>query len=193
MPLALATLFAAASIGVDLDGGYSPTLPARLLASPASYPARVADDAHRPGFNGRVFRTRPIVGPGHGPYLRDEPGPGAGAYGAWGQEGRLIFVRHNHQVLAIRAFERIGVEPLERSRQAWLRREGYVGGVRTFVTDAPRGTGGQASGLPQPRGIIELSPDAPRQRARPMVDARPGERPVIRRWTPRPAELAAAK
>lgn len=132
----------------------------RPLATPALYPANLADDAHRPGFNGAVFRTRPIVGPGHGPYARVYGEPGPEYYGAWGEENQRVYVRVGHLVVSVSPWTRIpeeGLERLERARNDWLRERGYVGGVRTFVNDRfATAEVAAADGPPTPRATIEI-------------------------------------
>ena len=96
----------------------------RLLATPALYPANMTDDAHRPGFNGALFRTRPIIGPGHGPYARVYGQPGPEYYGAWGEADQRVYIYVGHLVVSISPWTRIpeeGLEDFERARNDWLR------------------------------------------------------------------------
>ncbi len=65
-----------------------------------------------------------------------------------------------HEKLARRA---------EEAREQWLRDNNYVGGIRTFVNDAelyPPPPEAKKTQLPEPRGVIELSPDVPAFRSR---------------------------
>jgi hypothetical protein len=67
-----------------------------------------------------------------------------------------------------RAHEKVS-RRAEEARQQWLKDNNYVGGVRSFVNDAelyavpaePKKTQ-----LPEPRGVIELSPEVPAFRSR---------------------------
>src|SRR6185436_19738741 len=57
----------------------------------------------------------------------------------------------------------------EDARQQWLKDNNYVGGVRTFVNDAelyPVPAAAKKTELPEPRGVIELSPDVPKFKSR---------------------------
>jgi hypothetical protein len=61
----------------------------------------------------------------------------------------------------------------EEARQDWLKDNGYIGGVRTFVNDAelyPAAPEAKKTQLPEPRGVIELAPDAPRFKSRMHVN-----------------------
>lgn len=75
---------------------------------------------------------------------------------------------------------RILGERLEASRAAWLKDQGFTGGVRTFMNDTTIwGSPGEApeadaSGKIEPAGIIELPADMPRRKGRLRVDATPG-------------------
>jgi hypothetical protein len=113
----------------------------RPIATAAPYPAGMADDVRRPGFNGRMWVTRPIIGgmDAVGGWAVSEGDPGASAYGAFDRQDATVYVRVVHTVIGVNAWEQIdkpGLAHLEHARQFWLRERGYTGGVRTFVNDA---------------------------------------------------------
>ncbi|MFN0132224.1 MAG: hypothetical protein ACKVW3_06790 [Phycisphaerales bacterium] len=165
------------------------TLDQRPIATRADYPSGMADSVNRPGFNGRLWVTTPIIG-GSETYAVESGNPGAEAYGAAGAEDARVYARVGHQVVSISAWERQekhGLKRFEEARNFWLKEQGYTGGVRTFVNDAylPRtvaaageAEGGAASGgetggkaVPEPRATIRLPGDVPRSRGRLRVDA----------------------
>lgn len=127
-----------ATIGYDLDAG-------EPLATSPLYPANVADDASRPGFNGVLWSSKPIIGGmdagGAYPYVTD-----AAAYGAYGAEDAVALVRVGPYVVPVDPWTPVVQDGpretrevrqrLEQGRQAWLRERGFVGQVRTFVNDA---------------------------------------------------------
>lgn len=178
---ALAVIAAAAACAASEDDIYG------VLATRAPYPANAVDDVHRPGFNGRLFVTRPILGNQPGPFRADWPDPGPEWYGARGQERQLVYVRHGHVILALDPWTRVDFRPFEDARNLWLKRYGYVGGVRTFVNDRYLADTAQeyASGEPEPRAILRLRD---RQRARLMVEApvEPDASRVVAPPAPRP-------
>ncbi len=149
----------------------------RLLATPRAYPANAVDDAHRPGFNGREYVTRHIIGPGHGPYRTAEKHPGESHYGGWGDGEAIGYARIGSQVVAFDPFQEheFGRNTrMERTRQRWLKEHGYTGGVRTFTNDLDRlgkRVAEQATELPEPRGIFTIPADMPRGRSRQEVRA----------------------
>jgi hypothetical protein len=152
---------------------YSPAHDSRPIATLPAYPYNAADDVRRPGFNGRLFVTRPVIGgvhTGHTAY----PPPGPEYYGAHGEECQTVPVRVGHLVIGVSpwvAWNRPGHQHIEHARQLWLRESGYTGGVRTFVNDLhfvreEPVVSGEPRTMPEPAAIIELSPDAPRHRTR---------------------------
>lgn len=180
---------AAASLGQCVEYGRV-TEWDRPIATAAPYPQNIADDVRRPGFNGRLWVSRPIVGPGNGPYAS----PATEAYGAYGSEDALVYARVGLITIGITPWERDRPENLRQLRRAqdfWLAERGYTGGVRTHVNDLyarphPESSGLAAadtparlerSGLPEPRGVIELSPETPRVRSRIRVEAEPRRGP----------------
>ena len=125
-----------------------------LLVTPAPHPGNTVDSPFR-AENGRVWVGRAI-----GEH-QTVHAPGAAAYGAsvW-EEDTIIFVRVNHVPVGISPWNRItasGLQDLERARNLWLKENGYVLGVRTFVnpryaqSDEARATG---ASLPLPRATI---------------------------------------
>ncbi len=154
---AIAGLVAAVSMMGWHDGSHL----GRPIATPATYPAGMADDVHRPGFNGRVWVSRPIIGGVQGPYATAE-GMDAERYGAFGGEDATVYARVGHQAIAIDAFHPItknGLRRLEAARNFWLKEQGYVGGVRTFVNEA------YSVPAPQPHAEAPAPRPAPRATA----------------------------
>ncbi len=165
----------------------------RSLATVRPYPQHRADDVRRPGFNGRAWQGRPIIGGVHTGYPVGWPDPGPEAYGAIGHEQARVYVVVGHQVISISPWVKLEGRaniPLEHARQEWLKERGYVGGVRTFVNDAyvvgehdhdddhveggrdhASNEGKPNGGKIEPRGVIELAPDVPRFKSRMQVDA----------------------
>ncbi len=146
----------------------------RPIATPAVYPAGMADDVHRPGFNGRLWLTRPIIGGMQGPYATEE-GLLAERYGGYGSEDATVYARVGSLVVGISAYEPItknGLRRFEQARNFWLQEQGYTGGVRTFVNDAyvfrkedgsPRA---EAPAKAEPLATIRVPDDMPRRRNR---------------------------
>jgi hypothetical protein len=183
------------AIAVSAIGWHDNTRLGRPIATPAPYPAAMADDVQRPGFNGRVWVSRPVIGGQQGPYASGCSCQ-AERYGAYGNENATVYVRVGGQVIGINAFEPItknGLRRLEEARNFWLRENGYVGGVRTFVNDAyvkvaepiarasdsPAPARAGVSTKIEPRATIQLPADMPRRSNRLRVDAGSKER-VIR-------------
>jgi hypothetical protein len=111
----------------------------RPIATSAPYPPNMVDDVRRPGFNGRLWVTRPIIGGMQGPWALDEGVPGPSAYGAFDRQDATVYVRVVHTTIGVSAWDQWngpGLQHIERARQFWLREQGYTGGVRTFVNDA---------------------------------------------------------
>lgn len=143
-----------------------------------SYPANTVDSTRRPGFNGREWANRPIIG-GVDAWAHDCGNPGPEAYGAWGQCHRTMYVHVGNQVMGMSPWTRVDQETLHRyelARDAWLRRHNYTGGVRTFTNDLYRPefaglVAVEEASLPTPRATIFLPPDMPLRRPTPMVDA----------------------
>jgi hypothetical protein len=181
---------ACASLGQVYYLGSRDVRPVRPIATAAPYPSGMADDVRRPGFNGRLWLTRPIMGSmQQGPYpiVSDPPGPEA--YGAFDRPDATVYARVGHLVVGVNAWESIdqeGLKRLEAARNFWLKEEGYTGGVRTIVNDAnlwppkepepaPHANAGEtpAAGTPVPRATITLPADLPRQHRRIRVEAVP--------------------
>jgi hypothetical protein len=187
-----------------LCGGapYAPSVCSRPIASLPAYPEGMADDVRRPGFNGRLHVTRPIMGSLHGPGAESFPAPGPDAYGAYLDTCPTVPARVGHLVIGISPWAQWaeqGHKDLEHARQFWLRENGYTGGVRTFVNDyylfselrepAPAARG---VSKPEPAAIIELAPEAPRNRHRLRVQL-PGDGPSRISWpSAQPAAVAVS-
>lgn len=169
----------------------------RPIATRAPYPASMVDDVNRPGFNGRMFVTRPVMGGMQGPWAVAEGEPGASYYGAFDQQDAMLFARVGHTTIGISPWERLdkdGLRHIERARTFWLRERGYTGGVRTFVNDAviwrkpeppaatpaggaPHADAGETPKKPldpskiQPRATIQVPADMPRAKHRIRVQS----------------------
>jgi len=134
---------------------------------------------HRPGFNGRVWQGTVRIGPRDGAYAQDGC---AAQYGAV-DSGEWVMARVNTEVVGFSpwcAMRENGLKRLEASRQEWLKEQGYVGGVRTFVNDAyaPRPevvavagerSAGDAKRTIEPRAVIQLAPEVTKLRKRMQV------------------------
>jgi hypothetical protein len=178
-----ATLGAADGLGAGSTGLYSPARDPRPIAGvPAAQ------------VNGRLFVSRPIIGPQPGPSVVHTGVPGAEYYGAVNASDARVPARVGHLVVTISPWEGIeqpGLRRFEEARQFWLHENNYTGGVRTFINDLhlwepPRrghvdGAGVETiRGVPEPRATIQLNPDAPRQRRPLRVDR--GEQPARISW-----------
>lgn len=126
-------MVAAAACGMPDAGRYG-----RLVADIAPVRVNATDDVHRPGFNGRVWVSRPIIG-GLAGHWAAHSNPAAEYYGAYDVPATYVPVRVGHTRIAIDAWQRLdapGLVRLEVARQQWLYEHNYTGGVRTFVNDA---------------------------------------------------------
>lgn len=178
----LAAAAAMAVLGSMASAGETPK-GASLLATPAPYPPNRADDVHRPGFNGREWIGRPVIGGVNTGYPLGWEDPGPAAYGAAEDESPRVWVKVGTEAIAINPWERIeegGLSRLERARNEWLEQHGYVGGVRTFTNDALRYGGMEvvASSI-QPRASFEWPIDQPRFRHRQQVHNEQGAAPAV--------------
>jgi hypothetical protein len=132
---------AAASIGspwVDQAHTYSSS-DHRRLATMAPYPAGRADDVRRPGFNGRLWIGESIVGPHTTSWPLGWGDPGPVGYGGLDDEFARVYARVGQLVVGMTPWIGIhegGLSDLEDARNEWLKEQGFVGGVRTFVNDA---------------------------------------------------------
>lgn len=191
-------VMAMSGVAMHADDQRSLVLPVgRMVATPRVYPAGRADDVHRPGFNGRAWigrtaRSRAGDG-GHPEYALDWRSPGPAAYGAAEDDGSTAYIRIGHNIVGISPWETQSFSRLEEGRRQWLDERGYTGGVRTFVSDAAMrlaraDEAGNGEPLavkpaadrsdPEPRVILELPEDMPRQKSRMRVDA--GEKPAVK-------------
>jgi hypothetical protein len=181
MLLSLVCVAGAVQMGItQFLGNHDPHRPVATLAP---YPVGMADDVRRPGFNGRLWVGRPIMGSmQQGPYPVGWGSPGPEAYGAFDNQDADVWARVGHQVVGISPWESIdleGLKRLEAARGFWLQEQGYTGGVRTFVNDRymwkqdEEKADAHASAVPTPRATITLPADLPRQRRRIRVDAAP--------------------
>jgi len=125
-----------------------------LVWPPATHPGNTVDSPHRQE-NGRVWVGRAV-----GEH-QTRHAPGAEAYGAARSESdQLIYVRVKHTTVAISPWNRIdngGLRHLEHARNVWLKDNGYIQSVRTFVNPlyhrSDEAEVSEAS-LPAPRATI---------------------------------------
>src|SRR5438874_5197288 len=135
----LVPFLAAAIVSAGMvDGGHRYSR--RPIATAAPYPAGLADDVRRPGFNGRMWVSRPLLGARQeGPYAVDEGSPGSEAYGAFDHAAATVYARVGHILVGVSPWQSInqgGLKRLEAARNFWLKEQGYTGGVRTMINDA---------------------------------------------------------
>lgn len=189
MGVSLLVTSAAVSLAQVVTAGGSASCD-RPIATVAPYPANMVDDVRRPGYNGRVWVSRPVIGGMDGPYPLGWDSPGPEAYGAFDAQDALVYARVGLLTISISPWEEVRPENLRQLRDAqqfWLKERGYVGGVRTHVNDlylwkpdrddgavaATEAAPARTRGLPEPRMILEIPADAPRMKSRIKVEARP--------------------
>lgn len=149
----------------------------RMLATPLAYPAGRVDSVHRPGFNGLIWLGERFIGGEPDQVVLDWGSPGPTAYGASQFDAQRVYVHVGHVRFSISPWSHIGGDSLgylENARNQWLKENGYVGGVRTFVNDLyldGEHGGRHASREIKPRAVIELPDDMPRFRSRERVQA----------------------
>jgi hypothetical protein len=92
----------------------------------------------------------------------DEPGPAA--YGAQEMDSQVVYGRHGlFNVMPVSPWHRIDqpqYRDLEAARNAWLKENGYTGGVRTFVNQAIV-AGASDEGEIRPAMILDRPIDTP--------------------------------
>lgn len=177
---AMSVLPATDKLGPYLGYAYQPSgVGVSRLATMPDYPVGRVDDVRRPGFNGRLWLGETFIGGVQGPYPLAWGSPGPTAYGASDRDFSEVHARVGHQVVTISPWISIsteGLKNLEAARNEWLKREGYVGGVRTFVNDLyvfAEPTLAQR----EPRATIQLPIDMPSFRSRQQVmKFQPGDR-----------------
>lgn len=165
----------------------------RRLATIAPYPAGRADDVRRPGFNGRLWIGESNIGPVNTSWPLGWGDPGPAAYGGLDEEFTTVYARIGHLVTGISpwlAIREPGLADFELARNQWLKEEGFIGGVRTFVNDAyldrwsahaaptvapadlltsALDTGRAGFKTPEPRATITIPDDAVRMKSRQRV------------------------
>lgn len=133
-----------------------------LATTPAVPYGRVLDV--RQSGNGRLFSSPGEVGgaPLQMYWSGDEPGPAA--YGAAEADSQVVYGRHGlFHVMPVSPWHRIDqpqYRDLEAARNAWLKENGYTGGVRTFVNEAVRAEEND-DGEIRPAMILNRPVDAP--------------------------------
>jgi hypothetical protein len=155
----------------------------RPLATMAPYPSGRADSVHRPGFNGKLWISRPMIGGQADNLLLGWPEPGPAAYGAAETDGSVVYARLDQVVVGFSPWVKQDGRALlkqEHARNVWLAENGYTGGVRTFVNDAYMPREVMASAEPvkarpsmEPAAIMERPIDLPRFKTRMDVMALP--------------------
>lgn len=151
----------------------------RLLATPSPIPANGVYSVRGYGYNNRVWVSRGIT--------RDfEPalnwgGPGPAYYGAPEDAFARVYVREGAAMITVSPWVELhtnGLRNAERARIQWLREQGFVGGVRTFVNPRAAASGeamGDVSGEPgqlrpgidfHPRATIRVPANIRRERPR---------------------------
>lgn len=194
----LASVVAVATVG-QVYSVNAPNSSDRPIATIAPYPSGMADDVRRPGFNGRLWVSRPVIGGMQGPYPLGWDSPGPEAYGAFDNQSAVVYAKSGHVIVALSPWVRVepeGLKRLEEARNFWLKERGYVGGVRTFVNDlylykqadeatSDAGAAPQASAEPKQPGAIpepilkfEVPSDIPRGRSRIRVHGNGNDAPV---------------
>jgi len=181
--VALGALAGAAQAQVGVQYTIQEGEPGQLATRPP-YPQGRADDVRRPGFNGRLWIGRPVIGGVDTGYPNAWADSGLGEYGADQHDDATVYVRIGNTAAGISPWDAVhghGLKALESGRQRWLEERGFTGGVRTFVNDlylyAPQGAEGHqsASAAPstevQPRATIHTAPDQPRFKARMQVNS----------------------
>ncbi len=136
--------------------------------------------------NGRLWISRPIIGGMPDAQRLGWGDPGPAAYGASEADFSQVYARTNTLVQTVYPWIQIpagGLNHLEQARVEWLKQNGYVGGVRTFVNDLymPQQFA-SAEGIParreiMPRATIQVPADMPAFRHRQQVmHLQPGDR-----------------
>jgi len=130
-----------------------------LLGTSASPTVATFTASDHSRVNGRLYVTRPIRG---GERVHRAAHAETEAYGAYGDEPRRARARVGHVQITIDPWTPItaeGLQSRERMRVQWLEREGYVGGVRTIVSDGRTVPieGGEKAAIPEhPRPILRF-------------------------------------
>lgn len=148
------------TLGLSATGPSNPY--SDLYGWTPQYAPNTVDDVRRPGFNGRLYVRRPVIG-GVDAWAWDTGTPGADYYGAYGTQDLTVgfsmdpiapFNGSDYGVINpwqiandrsdrrnpyTNAFSRArdkADDRLEEARHEWLRENNLTGGVRTHVNDA---------------------------------------------------------
>lgn len=188
-PFALLALAMAGSAHAQYD---------ELVNTTSRYPDAMVDDVNRPGFNGRLYVRRPVIG-GVNAWAIDTGNPGAEYFGAYGSENMTVGLvidplekfnafdygiinpwqvandrsyRKNPTTNAYNRARDKAADRLEAARQEWLRDNGLSGGVRTHVNDATlfAPVEREEASLPTPRATIQIPDGEPRLRRNMRVE-----------------------
>ncbi|MCB9840607.1 MAG: hypothetical protein H6809_03020 [Phycisphaeraceae bacterium] len=168
----------------------------RLLATPSPIPANGVYSVRGDGSNNRLWISRGVT--------RDfEPAldwgrPGPAHYGAPEDPYVRVYVREGASMITVSPWSELhtnGLRNAERARVQWLREQGFVGGVRTFVNPRAAASGeamGDVSAEPgqlrpgidfHPRATIRVPANIRRERPRFQV-IRPVEAQPVAEATP---------
>ncbi|MEL7474064.1 MAG: hypothetical protein AAGK04_12170 [Planctomycetota bacterium] len=147
---------------------------ARPIATPAPYPYNIVDSTSRPGFNGRLWVDRAIVGGAERVWPIGWGDPGPAHFGAAEYTNPIVYVRRDAVVIGVSAWERFDADqayPVKEAQRFWLQEQNYTGGVRTHIAPAVR-QGVVESARPyviEPRARFRAPADAPKLRQRMQV------------------------
>jgi hypothetical protein len=167
-----------------------------MIAEVLLFAAATAAQPPQPGHLNRYHGVRNIAGcpatkngvlwmPDQNPRCET---PGSAYYGAR-DTGQVVYARVGELTISISPWQQWNDESfprLEAARQQWLREQGLVGGVRTFMNDAAVTSQPLADLEPitprqiKPTYIIPVPEDMPRLRSRMQVDASELQRAIDR-------------
>jgi hypothetical protein len=185
------------------QAGPAVTSHGRLLTTIPPYAVNTVVEHTSQAVTGPEWISRTVVGGQLLPQRLGWPAQGPAAYGAAETDASLVYVRVgpknrlvafspwiNQPDESVRLDFNVAlpseIKQVREAREQWLRENGYIGAVREF-RNTPQTSGTQPadstilrtqpvkirSGLPEPRAVLELSPEVTKFRARQRVDARP--------------------
>lgn len=194
---------AGAAFSGAAQAGPAVTSHGRLLTTIPPYAVNTVVEHTSQAVTGPEWISRSVLGGQPLPQRLGWPAQGPAAYGAAETDASLVYVRvgpKNRLVAfspwidqpdeSVRLDFNVAlpseIKQVREAREQWLRENGYVGAVREFRNTLQ--TSGTVpsdatilrskppavrSGLPEPRAVLELSPEVTKFRARQRVDARP--------------------